>query len=118
MPGRLQRARRSATLSVGAPGAAATIGFGLATDTSLVASFVHQYDRRRPDYGIIIVQPPGQLKALPASEYGVGVERSSYLGFAADRDRSTADILTMRLTHKATPWLTLTSDARVGAYSR
>ena len=99
-------------------GAAATIGFGLATDTSLVASFVHQYDRRRPDYGIIIVQPPGQLKALPASEYGVGVERSSYLGFAADRDRSTADILTMRLTHKATPWLTLTSDARVGAYSR
>lgn len=99
-------------------GAALSVGFGLGTDTSLTASYLHQHDRRRPDYGIIIVQPPGQLIAKPATEYGVGVERSSYLGFKDDVDRTDADILTVRLTHKATPWLTLTSDSRVGAYSR
>jgi catecholate siderophore receptor len=99
-------------------GAAASIGFGLGTDTSLTVSYLHQHDRRVPDYGIIIVQPPGQIAALPASEYGVGVERSSYLGFNGDIDETDADILTVRLSHKANDWLTLTSDSRVGAYSR
>ncbi|HEX5379868.1 MAG TPA: TonB-dependent receptor [Phenylobacterium sp.] len=99
-------------------GAAASVAFGLGTDTSLVLSYLHQHDRRRPDYGIIIVQPPGQLIARPASDYGVGVERSTYLGFRNDVDRTDADIVTVRLSHKATPWLTLTSDSRVGAYSR
>lgn len=99
-------------------GAAASVGFGLGTDTSLVLSYLHQHDRRRPDYGIIIVQPPGQIIARPASEYGVGVERSTYLGFRNDVDRTDADIVTVRLSHKAAPWLTLTSDSRVGAYSR
>jgi catecholate siderophore receptor len=99
-------------------GAAATIGFGLGTDTSLTLSYLHQHDKRTPDYGIIIVQPPGQITALPASEYGVGVERSSYLGFNGDTDETDADIVTVRLSHKAADWLTLTSDSRIGAYSR
>lgn len=99
-------------------GAAATVGFGLGTDTSLTISYLHQHDRRVPDYGIIIVQPPGQITALPASEYGVGVERSSFLGFNGDTDRTDADILTVRFNHKANDWLTFTSDSRVGAYSR
>jgi catecholate siderophore receptor len=99
-------------------GAAATVGFGLGTDTGLTLSYLHQHDRRVPDYGVIIVQPPGQISALPATEYGVGVERSSYLGFNGDIDETDADILTVRLSHKASDWLTLTSDSRVGAYSR
>ena len=99
-------------------GAAASIGFGLGTDTSLTVSYLHQHDRRTPDYGIIIVQPPGQTIALPATEYGVGVERSSFLGFNGDTDRTDADILTVRFSHNANDWLTFTSDSRVGAYSR
>ena len=31
------------------------------------------------DYGIVIVQKPGDIVALPASEYNVGVERSTFL---------------------------------------
>jgi len=99
-------------------GAAASVGFGLGTDTRLTIGYLHQHDNRRPDYGIIIVQRPGEVLAQPATEYGVGVDRSNFLGFAADRDRSTADILTVRASHKATPWLTLTSDTRFGVYSR
>ncbi|MCI3133274.1 TonB-dependent receptor [Phenylobacterium aquaticum] len=99
-------------------GAAISVGLGLGTDTSAVLSYLHQHDNRRPDYGIIIVQKPGDIVALPATEYGVGVERSSYLGFKNDVDRTDADVVTLRLSHKPESWLTLTSDSRVGAYKR
>ncbi|HYS45537.1 MAG TPA: TonB-dependent receptor, partial [Rhizomicrobium sp.] len=33
-------------------------------------------------------------------------------------DRNDADIVTMKLAHQATPWLTLSNDSRVAAYSR
>lgn len=99
-------------------GLAATVGFGLETDTQLLVSYLHQEDDRRPDYGIVIVQRPGEVIARPATEYGVGVERSSFLGFRNDTDETTADILTVRVTHKVSDRLTLTSDTRVGAYQR
>lgn len=99
-------------------GAALTVGVGLGTDTTLTASLVHQHNRQRPDYGIIIVQPPGSIVAQPATEYDVGVERSSFLGFRDDIDRSDTDIVTVRLTHRASDRLTLTSDTRYGYYSR
>jgi catecholate siderophore receptor len=99
-------------------GAAATVGFGLGTDTQLLISFLHQHDKRRPDYGIIIVQRPGEIVARPATEYDVGVERSSFLGFRNDTDKTDADILTVRLTHQLNDKVTLTSDTRYGVYSR
>jgi catecholate siderophore receptor len=99
-------------------GAAATVAFGIDTDGQASVSYLHQHDRRRPDYGIIIVQRPGELIARPASEYGLGVERSSFLGFRNDVDRSDADILTVRLSHRLSDKVTLTSDTRYGAYSR
>jgi catecholate siderophore receptor len=99
-------------------GVAASLGLGLGADTTFIASYVHQQDKRRPDYGIIIVQPPGSLIAKPASEFDVGVERSSFLGLFNDIDRNKSDLVTTRLSHKANDWLTLTSDTRVGVYSR
>ncbi len=99
-------------------GAAGTIGFGIGTDTQVTLSYLHQHDRRRPDYGIIIVQRPGEVIARPASEYDVGVERSSFLGFRNDTDRTDADIVTARISHRADEGLTLTSDTRFGAYRR
>ena len=99
-------------------GAAATLAFGLGTDTQLSVGYLHQSDRRRPDYGIIIVQRPGEIVARPATEYGVGVDRSNFLGFSADRDNSEADILTVRLTHQVNDKVAVTSDTRYGVYSR
>jgi catecholate siderophore receptor len=96
-------------------GAALNLGFGLGTDTRVVVNLLHQRDVRRPDYGIVIVQRPGELIARPASEYGVGVERSSFLGYRPDRDRSTADIVTVRVTHRLSEAATFTSDTRYGA---
>lgn len=99
-------------------GAAATVGFGLGTDTQVQVSYLHQHDKRRPDYGIVIVQRPGDVVALPATEYDVGVERSSFLGFRDDVDRTDADILTVRFSHVFAEGVTLTSDTRYGSYSR
>jgi catecholate siderophore receptor len=99
-------------------GAAGGVGFGLGTDTEVSVTYVHQHDKRRPDYGVVIVQPPGDLVAQPATEYGVGVERSSFLGFRNDVDKTDADILTVRATHRLAQKATLTSDTRYGAYSR
>ena len=99
-------------------GAAATVAFGIGTDTQLSISYLHQHDKRRPDYGIIIVQPPGQLVARPATEFDIGVDRSSFLGFRNDVDRSDADILTVRFSHRVNDKVTLTSDTRLGAYGR
>jgi len=99
-------------------GVALTGGWGLGTDTSLTASYLHQHNHGRPDYGIIVVAPPGQVIAKPITEYGVGVERATYSGFLGDLDRSDADVLTLRFSHRASDHLTITSDSRVGAYSR
>ncbi|THD77980.1 MAG: TonB-dependent receptor [Phenylobacterium sp.] len=99
-------------------GAALSGAIGLGTDTTLSANYTHQHNHQRPDYGIIIAQPPGSIVALPASEYGVGVERSSFLGFRNDVDRSDTDLLTVRFTHQASDKLSFTSDTRYAAYSR
>ena len=92
--------------------------YGLGTKTTLTANYLHQSEDKIPDYGIIIVQPPGSLIAMPASEYNVGVPRNTFTGWAADRDHTRADVFTFRVNHQATPWLTLTSDTRYGVYSR
>jgi catecholate siderophore receptor len=99
-------------------GVAVSGGVGLGTSTSVVMSYLHQDDRRRPDYGIIVVQRPGEILARPASEYGVGVERSSFLGFRNDTDRTKADIFTVKFAHDFANGVSLTSDTRLGFYSR
>jgi catecholate siderophore receptor len=99
-------------------GAAISAGVGLGTDTSFVVNYLHQDDRRRPDYGIIVVQRPGDIIAKPATEYDVGVDRSNFLGFNNDVDRTKADIFTAQFAHKFSEHLSLTSDTRVGFYSR
>ncbi|HKQ45014.1 MAG TPA: TonB-dependent receptor, partial [Rhizomicrobium sp.] len=70
----------------------------------------------RQDYGLPVAQPPGSIIALPISEFGV--PRSSFLGFHQDQDKNDADIVTAKISHVATDWLTINNDARVGVYSR
>jgi catecholate siderophore receptor len=97
-------------------GVAPSIALGLGTDTSFTLSYIHQQTSARPDYGIVVVSPPDSVFAKPASEFGV--PRSNYMGLKADHDKNSADLVTARLTHNATDWLTLTNDTRVAAYSR
>jgi catecholate siderophore receptor len=99
-------------------GAAATVAWGIGTDTRATVSYLHQHNHSRPDYGIVIVQPPGQIIAKPATEYDVGVERSTFTGFRNDVDKSDTDMLTVRLAHDVGDKVTLTSDTRYGVYSR
>ena len=99
-------------------GAALTVATGLGTDTTASLSYLHQHSRGRPDYGLVIVQKPGDIIARPASEYGVGVERSTFTGYLNDVDRNDADIVTVRLSHRVNEKVSLTSDFRYGAYSR
>ena len=99
-------------------GAALTVGWGLGTDTQITASYLHLHDHQRPDYGIVIVQKPGDIIALPATEYDVGVSRSNFLGFRNDIDRSDTDMLTVRLSHQVNDKVALTSDTRYAVYSR
>ncbi|HEX7946348.1 MAG TPA: TonB-dependent receptor [Phenylobacterium sp.] len=99
-------------------GAALTVGFGLGTDTKVTISGLHQHVHGRPDYGVIIVQRPGEIIAKPATEYGVGVERDSFLGYSPDVDRSNTDMLTVRISHRLNDRVTLTSDTRYGYYTR
>lgn len=97
-------------------GLAAAVGFGLGTDRTFTFNVLHQQDHRIPDYGIVIGQPTGSLVAQPLTEYGL--DRRLFEGFATDRDRTTADVVTARYKAAPMPWLTLTSDSRVGVYSR
>jgi catecholate siderophore receptor len=97
-------------------GIAPTLALGLGTDTQFSLAYLHQHSTGIPDYGITVAQRPGQLIAEPASEYGV--PRDTFLGYNTDRDRNDTDIVTMKLTHQAAPWLTLSNDARVAVYSR
>ncbi|MGH6963961.1 MAG: TonB-dependent receptor, partial [Phenylobacterium sp.] len=99
-------------------GAAVTLATGIGTDTTASVSYLHQHWKGRPDYGIIIVQRPGDIVAKPASEYGVGVERSTFTGYRNDVDNGDADILTVRLAHKVNDKVSLNSDTRYGVYSR
>ena len=99
-------------------GAAVTAGFGIGTDSRLSVSYLHQHDHQRPDYGVVVVQRPGDIIALPATEYDVGVERSSFLGYRNDIDRSDTDMLTVRFSHDVNDKVTVTSDTRYAIYSR
>ena len=90
--------------------------YGLGTNTQLVLNFMHQSDDRIPDYGIPVALRPGGIILQPATEFGV--RRETFPQFSTDRDKTTADVFTQRLTHQAAPWLTLTSDSRAGFYSR
>lgn len=97
-------------------GFAPSIALGLGTDTQFSLSYLHQHTDAHPDYGLVVAQRPGQLIAEPVSEYGV--PRSNYIGLTSDVDRNDADIVTMKIVHQATPWLTLSNDTRAAAYAR
>jgi len=97
-------------------GIAPSITLGLGTETQWSLAYMHQHTDAHPDYGLTVAQRPGQLIAEPVSQYGM--PRNTNTQFASDIDRNDADIVTMKWAHQASPWLTLTNDARAVAYTR
>jgi catecholate siderophore receptor len=97
-------------------GIAPSLALGLGTDTNFTLSWIHQQNADRPDYGIVVASPPNSVYAEPASQFGV--PRSNYMGLAADHDKNTVDLVTAKISHVATPWLTLENDVRLATYAR
>ncbi|HEX3754898.1 MAG TPA: TonB-dependent receptor, partial [Rhizomicrobium sp.] len=97
-------------------GIAPSLALGLGTDTTFILNYIHQQTAARPDYGVVVASPPNSVFAKPATEFGV--PRQNYMGLTQDHDRNSADLVTAKLTHAATDWLTLENDARVAIYAR
>lgn len=97
-------------------GIAPSIALGLGTDTNFSLNWIHQQTAARQDYGVVVASPPNSVYAQPATEFGV--PRNTYMGFAADHDKNTADLVTAKISHIATPWLTVENDLRYAVYGR
>jgi len=97
-------------------GIAPSLALGLGTDTVFTANYLHLQTAARQDYGLVVATPPNSAYAAPVSEFGV--PRQTYMGFKADHDKNTADLVTLRLAHTASDWLSLSNDTRLAVYSR
>src|SRR6202012_4774733 len=88
-------------------GVAPSLALGLGTPTRLVVSYFYQTDDDTPDFGI----PWYFGKPAP-------VPRNNYYGFRSDRERTGANIGTVRLDHDFFDWLTADVESRYAAYGR
>ena len=96
-------------------GIAASIGFGLGTNTRLILSFLHQSEYDQPDYGVpwIDIGSPGAI-SRPAL-----VPRNNFYGFnCCDFARNYANIGTMNLAHDFNDAITIRDQFRYGSYTR
>ncbi|MDD3444048.1 MAG: TonB-dependent siderophore receptor [Zavarzinia sp.] len=103
-------------------GFAPSIAFGLGTDTTLTIAYLHQQDHRVPDYGIPTMTTGVDFSTTPGAPSGMSgpapVDRANWYGSDIDHDDTTADIVTIRLSHQANDWLVLYNDTRYGHYTR
>lgn len=71
-------------------GIAPSVAFGLGEPTTVVLSYMHQEENNVPDYGV----PYNAATRQPLS-----VDRSKFYGFDSDYEKTTADIVTAKVTH-------------------
>lgn len=84
-------------------GVAPSIAFGLGTSTTASLTYLHQYDRNTPQYGV----PTWEGHILP------GASRESYFGYAGvDRQVNETDAVTFTLGHAFNDAMTLQSQTR------
>jgi len=82
-------------------GVAPSLALGIGTPTRLRASYLHQSDDSRPDYGL------PWLAGRPAP-----VKRSNFYGFESDYLDTDVDVATVRIEHDINPSLTLSNQIR------
>ncbi|WP_235035530.1 TonB-dependent siderophore receptor [Roseomonas sp. 18066] len=97
-------------------GIAPSIAFGLGTDTTVSLHYQHYQYNNTTDAGIPLVATPGSSITRPATEFGL--PRGTWYGTDTDRDKTTVDMLTARVSHKANDWLTLSNDTRLSIIDR
>ena len=88
-------------------GVAPSLALGLGTPTRLTVSYFYQFDTDTPDFGV----PWYFGKPAP-------VPRHNYYDFRSDRERTGANIGTVKLEHDFYDWLTLNAISRYAAYGR
>lgn len=88
-------------------GLAPSLALGLGTPTRLTVSYFYQTDDDTPDFGI----PWYFGKPAP-------VPRRNYYGFRSDREKTSANIGTLKLEHDFSDTLTVNAQSRYAAYER
>ena len=88
-------------------GFAPSLALGLGTPTRLTVSYFYQSDDDTPDFGV----PWYFGKPAP-------VPRHNYYDFRSDRERTQANIGTVKLDHDFYDWLSLDLVSRYAAYGR
>ena len=88
-------------------GVAPSLALGLGTPTRLTVSYFYQSDNDTPDFGV-----PWYF-GMPAP-----VPRNNYYDFRSDREKTSANIGTVKLEHDFYDWLTLSAESRYAAYGR
>lgn len=71
-------------------GIAPSVAFGLGEPTTVVLSYMHQEENNVPDYGV---------PYNPATHQPLAVDRSKFYGFDSDYEKTSADIVTAKVTH-------------------
>ena len=88
-------------------GVAPSLALVLGTPTRLTVSYFYQSDTDTPDFGV-----PWYF-GKPAA-----VPRNNYYGFRSDREKTSADIGTVKLEHDFYDWLTVSAQSRFADYLR
>ena len=88
-------------------GVAPSLALGLGTPTRLTVSYFYQTDDDTPDFGV-----PWYF-GKPAA-----VPRHNYYDFRSDREKTSANIGTVKLEHDVYDWLTLNAESRFADYLR
>ena len=97
-------------------GIAASLGFGLGTNTTWHLNYLFQRSERTPDYGVPTGLRPGDRYARPLTEFGL--DRATSYARATDRDDANVHMLTSLMKWEIAPWLTVTNDSRLAFYKR
>jgi catecholate siderophore receptor len=90
-------------------GIAPSVAFGLGEPTTVVLSYMHQEENNVPDYGV----PYNSATREPLS-----VDRSKFYGFDSDYEKTTADIVTAKVTHDFGNGTELTNQLRYNRFWR
>jgi catecholate siderophore receptor len=90
-------------------GIAPSVAFGLGEPTTVVLSYMHQEENNVPDYGV----PYNAATREPLS-----VDRSKFYGFDSDYEKTSADIVTAKVTHDFGNGTELTNQLRYNRFWR
>ncbi len=90
-------------------GIAPSLAFGLNSATRVIATYQHDEQNDRPDYGALAGTLPDTATSVrPAAP----IDRSRYYGLLSDYDDVTVDVASLRLEHDLTPTMRLSNFTR------